>query len=570
MLSRHAFIGTNRAPAQLGVLATYLVSISTLAFGVSVALWLETQQSDVWIWLIALLFFVSFEVWLLWKPRWGISAELLASAAISLVWAVPIVLWFADVSPDSQLLLVVFLVLVALSGVLLKRNGPLRSLMTVGVALPFAFLVLWRSNAQAATYASLAILAAWMCMLCLGWLIGWSSDQRRQFLHERKLLLENLELKMSELDRAKEDEQKARVRADQASRDKSKFLAMVSHDLRQPIYAANLMLDSLQQDDGTSISQTDVSHIQSSLMDLSAYLETLLDSAMLDSGEMTANPSVFSLDLLARQLRAEYVEMAAQHGIEMRIDLPPVLILTDPILLSRVLRNLISNAIYHSEGRSLNLSHSRSGETITLHIEDDGKGLPDEIRNVLRAEDTDFPLGSSKSEKGRGLGLSIVSRLCALLDLDVQVQTEQTGTRFDVGALQISGPPEQSESTPPSNEQTEDKTVIIVDDDEAVLDRLKRLLGRWGYRVHATTGKLPCVANVNLLIADLDLSTSIDGVDVIAEARERWGMQLPAFIITGNTSHAVTKRVQDAGLRLVHKPVHPAVLKSIILTELSH
>lgn len=570
MLNRLNSIRIGRAPRQIGVLATYFVSMLVLAIGISLLYWMETRQERAWVWLVIAAGALTGEVWVHSKARTRQSIEVPAIIFVGLIWAVPIILWFDGMSQESKLLLVIFYGLIALCGVLLKRNGMLRTLLTVGVSLPCVIFMLWRSNGHSFTYASLAVLAVWLIILCLGWLIGWSNAQRRQFVSQRELLLAKLESKMHELDLARSEEMKARTAADQANRDKSKFLAMVSHDLRQPIYAANLMIESVQYGEDQKVSKSNLLQIQNSLTELTVFLEALLDSAMLDSGELTANPSVFSLERIALQLQADYVEMGAQKGLDVQIDLPNVNVTTDHVLLGRVLRNLVSNAIYHSQGSIVKVFYAQSGDHISLVVEDDGCGLPAEVQ-VAFAENTLIANAntSSSHKDSHGLGLTIVKRFCDMLGLDLRLGDSESGTRFELGGLIICDNSVETKTGAQDKNDDDPQTILLIDDDDVILDQLTGLLARWGYHVHGSTGQLPNILRPDLLIADFDLSAKQNGVDLIEEARARWGRELPAFIMTGNTSKDVVSQVHAAGLRVVNKPIQPAALKSIILTELS-
>ena len=557
-------------PAKLGVLATYLLSSLLLALGVAYALWIDIAPLEIWAWTVIIAISVAIETYVLMRATFSSAVELAACAVVSLLWGTPIFLWFVEVSPDTKLLLVIFSFLIALCATLLKRNGPVRTPCSVGVALPIAFVILWQLNHQSVTYASVAVLSGWFCLLCLGWLIGWSSDQRRLLLNERQLLLERLEAKMTELDQARADEHHARAIADQASQDKSKFLAMISHDLRQPIYAANLMFETAKHSEQETLSTEQLTEVQGTLNDLTRYLETLLDTAMLDSGSMTVKQAEFELAALSQQLEAEYRDTAKQHNMSVSVELPPTWVETDQVLLSRVMRNLISNAIYHSGGTSVSVTHVQDGEGVYVRVSDDGVGMPDHVQALfdVAGEHSDAPADKIDSDR-RGLGLSIVRRLSDLLRVEIRLQTSRHGTRFEVGPFIPLPTPTRARNAQETRNLNAEKTIVLVDDDSVILERLTDLLTRWGYCVHASARLLPEIPKADLIIADLDLGDGTDGVDVIRYARSRWGETVPAFIITGNTSREIADRIQSAGLRAVYKPVHPAALKSIILTELT-
>lgn len=557
-------------PAKLGIVATYLLSSLLLALGVAYATWIDVAPLGIWAWAVIIAISMVLEAYVLVRATYSSAVELAACALPSILWGTPIFLWFVEVSPDTKLLLVIFSFLIALCATLLKRNGPIRTPCSVGIALPTAFVILWQLNHQTVTYTSVAVLSGWLCLLCLGWLIGWSSDQRRLLLNERQLLLERLEAKMTELDQARADEHRARAIADQASQDKSKFLAMISHDLRQPIYAANLMFETAKHSEQESLSTEQLNEVQGTLNDLTRYLETLLDTAMLDSGSMTVKLAEFELAALSQQLEAEYRDTAKQHNMRVSLELPSIWVETDQVLLSRVMRNLISNAIYHSGGTSVSVRHIEDGQELYIRVSDDGVGMPDQVQALfdVAGEHSDLPSDKFDSDR-RGLGLSIVRRLSDLLRVKIRLHSSHHGTRFEIGPFIPLPTQSHNRDVQVTRNPEAEKTIVLIDDDSVILERLTDLLTRWGYCVHASARRLPVIPQADLIIADLDLGEGTDGVDVIRCARSRWGQSVPAFIITGNTSREIADRIQSAGLRTVYKPIHPAALKSIILTELT-
>ena len=169
-----------------------------------------------------------------------------------------------------------------------------------------------------------------------------------------------------------------------------------------------------------------------------------------------------------------------------------------------------------------------------------------------------------------GLGLSIVQRLCRVLDLDVTLKSEVgQGSRFTIGPLPLSdGGGVDVANEPASDSIQTGLNILVVEDDPDTLQGLKALLQKWGHQVEASLdGDLSDLSGPDLLIADYHLGMGLTGLWVIETARQKWGYGLPALVITGETAPEILDSISSAGLRHLPKPAKPVALKSAILAS---
>ena len=180
--------------------------------------------------------------------------------------------------------------------------------------------------------------------------------------------------------------------------------------------------------------------IANAVASLGQQLDNFLDISRLDEGVIPVNKSGFMLDALLRSLVFEFGPLAAVHTIEITLNCPEgVEVLSDRILLERIIRNIMSNAVNHNESCSLDLMVTGGEGRWMLTIADTGKGIPTEAQQLIFEEFYQVKGTSANSASGIGLGLSIVSRLNSLLELAMVFEsTPGVGTSF-----QFSLPPLQ-------------------------------------------------------------------------------------------------------------------------------
>ena len=224
----------------------------------------------------------------------------------------------------------------------------------------------------------------------------------------------------------------ALAEAREANAAKARFFAAANHDLKQPIQALRVMSTVLRNRKLEGGSAEIVDSIQSSINTLSDQLDGFLEVSKLDAGVTPFHEDFFLLDPLLTALKFEYSPLAATRGITIDLECPAnVRVYTDHVLLERIIRNLIGNALAHNSDCEVRVDVKDDGKNYRLGISDTGKGIPADKQRLIfeefyQLEDTD-----QERHGGLGLGLSIVQRLQALLGLDLKMESsEGAGTRF--------------------------------------------------------------------------------------------------------------------------------------------
>jgi signal transduction histidine kinase len=232
-----------------------------------------------------------------------------------------------------------------------------------------------------------------------------------------------------ELIRQLEQEQ---AQTEAASAMKSKLLAAVSHDLRQPLFSLNLFLDALKPHIKSSgdVLQAQITRATQVLHNM---FENLFDISKLDSGVVRIDYRQFDIQVLLDAMREEFEWLASQKQLRLEVQDCSQLVCTDVELLLSILRNLVSNAIRYTEQGEIRIECNRIANGLQLAVSDTGIGIaPEHLPHIF---DEYYQVGNTlpRSDKGLGLGLAIVKRLEQLLGYQMQVSSSPgKGTQFSI------------------------------------------------------------------------------------------------------------------------------------------
>lgn len=393
-------------------------------------------------------------------------------------------------------------------------------------------------------------------LLTLLWLpvvawLGYRHDEN--VLRSLNLRYENIDLM--------EDLRVQKDRAEQANVAKSRFLASASHDLRQPVHALGMFVGALKAHEMGPPAKRLLGHIESSIGALDGLFTSLLDISRLDAGVITVNSVSFPiqplLDRCCRDLAAE----AQSKGIALRTVASSALVESDPILMERILRNIVSNAVRYTQTGKV-LVGCRSGDPLRLQVLDTGPGIPVQHREKVFEEF--FQLGNPGRDRGQGLGLglAIVRRLTRLLDLPLRLQSaEGRGTLFEV-MLPAGSVSRIALPLAPMIKPAAHGLVLVVDDESAICEAMRSLLESWGHDViTARSGgeMLQRIADIAsppaLIISDYRLLDGENGIGVIQRLQSEFNDDLPALLITGDTAPDRLAEARASGFMLLHKPL---------------
>jgi signal transduction histidine kinase len=367
----------------------------------------------------------------------------------------------------------------------------------------------------------------------------------------------------------------AKQQAEAASSLKSSVLISVTHDLLQPLNAARLTLSTLAEmaipEQGAAL----LEQADRSLLTLEDLLRTLLDISRLDAGVLKPEVQAIMVSSLFDALRQEFAPLAAKRGLSLRIRPCSHAMLSDPLMMRRILQNLLSNALRYTQKGGVLMGCRSSGDGLCIQIHDTGPGIPEAQRQAIFQE---FQRGEATSgdEAGFGLGLSIVRRFATELNHEIQLSSRiGHGSTFSIyvpyGTAQRVEPDQQSPSSEFRFSGLEDSRIILIENDPASAEAMTALLERWGCDMVTTTSANEAIERIGALneaphaiIADLHLDGGRSGIDAVNTIRARIDADVPAIIVTADYSLAAEKEAALYGLEILRKPVKPAEMRSLL------
>ena len=379
----------------------------------------------------------------------------------------------------------------------------------------------------------------------------------------------------------------ARREAEIANRAKTQFFTAASHDLRQPLHAMGLFAEALRQ----RVHEPEVTHLVNSINEsvdaLEGLFSELLDITRIDSGVIEVHPQHFEVGDILRKLRLHFEPSAFEKGLSLRLRGGGRVVFADPLLVERILRNLVSNAIRYTNDGSVLVGCRRRGDRVLLQVWDTGLGISEAEQARIFDEFyqvPNTPKVSPDQRKGLGLGLAIVKRLAGLMGAPLTMRSQPgRGTMFTLELPQGRAPrPAAVLSVPggkgPVGITLAGRRIVVVEDEPAVRAGLEVLLVGWGAQIDAFESVAasrawaersdPAVIRPDLFIVDYRLEDGLNGVDAIKSLRARFGAGIPAILVTGSTMTGHDKEAHDHDFHLLIKPVVPNKLRAMIAFKL--
>jgi len=352
---------------------------------------------------------------------------------------------------------------------------------------------------------------------------------------------------------------------------KSRFLAAASHDLRQPLHALGLFIAQLRGHMKSAEGGRLVERIDAAVVAMNELFNALLDISKLDAGVLAPTIIEFPVAQLLKRIDSTFADAAREKGLSFQLVNSSAWARSDPILLERIVLNLVSNAVRYTAAGTIVVGCRRRGDTLDIEVWDSGPGIPeDQQRNIFGEF---YRLAGGDSHGGLGLGLAIVDRLCNLLGHPIRlVSTLGKGSRFSVTVPVAAARAQIAESTapPPAVDATHGKLVIVIDDDALVLESMGGLLRNWGCRVVAAATPDEALADLgpaerpDLIICDYRLANGHSGITAIADLRKVYGSAVPAFLISGDIAPERLREARESGHHLLHKPLRAMALRAMI------
>lgn len=367
-----------------------------------------------------------------------------------------------------------------------------------------------------------------------------------------------------------------RDEAERANRAKTQFLAAASHDLRQPTHALGMFVARLGQLPLESQAAEIVGYLGESVQSMQDLLDALLDVSRLESGTVKPRVQACSLQDMLHELQTAATPLAQERGLRLRIVPTQLWAETDPILLRRMVMNLVHNAIRYTRAGSVLVTCRPvdAGASVRIDVSDTGIGIAEELHQAVFKEFFQAANPERDRGKGLGLGLNIVQRTATLLGHEVSLRSAPgCGSRFSLKMRRL--PPQVS--SPLAERPTElpeqvlsGLRVVVIENDSLAREALVNLLRSWECEVLAYSSLPEVLQSAELeqapdfVISDYRLGNHGDGLDAIQAIRQRVGTQVRACLISGDTDPDLIRKVADSGHLLLHKPVRPAKLRSIL------
>ncbi|HHW78112.1 MAG TPA: response regulator [Xanthomonadaceae bacterium] len=403
---------------------------------------------------------------------------------------------------------------------------------------------------------------------------------------------------ISELKRRENALDLALQEAERANAAKTRFLATASHDLRQPIHALGLFFANLADRVRNTETESLIKQIEDSIEAIDSMLNALLDISKLDAGVIRPHVGPVAVADLFKRLATEYQShginpfgvllerrlfkrpetphqpTARETGNALRIRSSRAIVQSDPAMLERILRNLISNALRYTRNGRVLVGARRRGDKLRIEVHDTGIGIPADQLDDIFLEFHQLGNPERNRHQGLGLGLAIVKRLAALLGHQITVRSRLgRGSCFAVTlpiARESTHCALPSPATIPGRE-LQGRRILVLDDDSAVLEAMDGLLERWGCVVIKAASleeaqeKLKANAPPpELLIVDYRLRGELSGLEAVALLQKNLRRYVPTLVITGDTAPDHLREAEASGYPLLHKPVQPAKLRSVV------
>jgi Na+/proline symporter/signal transduction histidine kinase len=365
----------------------------------------------------------------------------------------------------------------------------------------------------------------------------------------------------------------AKANADAVNRDKTHFIAAASHDILQPMNAARLYTSSLLERNLPPDLARIAGSIDESLQAVEEILRALVDLSRMDAGRLQPELQPVSLKRLLERLQVEFQPFAQNKGLDFDVVKSSCWVHSDPQMLSRVLQNLIANAIKYTQSGRVLVGVRRHAETVELQVIDTGPGIaPDKqaeiFKEFLRLE-TD-----TGTERGIGLGLSIVDRIGRILNHHIGVRSKPgQGACFFVRMALTAAPAQPKTAKPkvalagPLN----GTHVLCIDNEPAVLEGMKTLLHGWHCVVTAAASADEAIAalgegtrSVDVILADYHLNAGATGPQAVAALRRHLRTDIPAAIITADHSTSVNAELTEQNLPVLRKPIKAGALRALL------
>jgi two-component system, sensor histidine kinase len=391
-----------------------------------------------------------------------------------------------------------------------------------------------------------------------------------------KVRTEELKTTLTRLERINDELVAARDSSEQANRFKTRFFTAVGHDLLQPLHAARLSLSGLTDNEKATSERAIARQIDHALSSVEELLRTILDISRLEAGVITPDLRPVVLNDLFDSLVGSLGPLAQTKNLLLIARATDAAVISDPVMLRRILQNLLANAVHYTQSGSVKLAARRRGDQVRIEVWDTGPGISAAEQKWIFEE---FQRGSASEASRRGgfgLGLSIAQRMAETLGHPLSVCSRvKKGSMFSVLAP-YAGRSSQLVVSQPTSDISEaygfsQASVLVIDNDAAIQEAMRTLLERWSCRMRFVSSLDELGGLISdpryrpdIMLADYHLDFGECGLAAVERMRAACGAGLPAIVITADYTDAIAEEVRRADCELLRKPVRPAELRALM------
>lgn len=356
---------------------------------------------------------------------------------------------------------------------------------------------------------------------------------------------------------------KEKHQAEMKNEAKSRFLASVSHDLRQPLHSMGMFLAHLNDYVSSPAGQNVLTKVYGLHTAMNDSFKKLMDLSRLEAGAVKLNNEQVDLRLLIARMQLEFEPYACAKGLKIRFRSNIKKLATDPELLERILRNLLTNAIKYTETGGVLVGFRRRKRHLLIQVWDTGCGISADDQRVIfdiyeRSEKV------SASHKGMGIGLAIVRHLVDLLGGEILVRSAESNTRAKTGTLfQVKLP-----YTETSSQETESKAKtglrIIVDlPDTPMLSKVSGSLKSWGYLTTDESSEGGNVPITLIIMACAGQLTAESMAESVSHLEEQYGNVVIA-LFCDHVDRELAGKLTALNVHILSAHYRPAQLRSLL------
>jgi two-component system, sensor histidine kinase len=524
----------------------------------------EVVYSNLVMWLMYMLVAVSVRTWMIYKlaqeadkildPKRNLKIISVALGLVGFGWGLGWILLAPDLLMVNRMIYVYMTTAAMISSMFAYSvNTPTFLAFTLPIMIPSLSSVLWTTNFFPWPFTvGLASLYLIVFKIAKSFAHTFEESVRLSFRNER--LYQEL---------ANERDQS--IAANVA---KSKFIAVASHDLRQPMHAVNVYLELIQPDNLPAPEKKTFSKIKTSITTLNAMFDSLLNISKLDADVMQVNHRVFRLKELAHTIRDLNETAALNKGLTLNLVCPDLSVQGDKLLLQQIMSNLVSNAIQYTETGGVELRFGIEQDCLVMEVSDTGCGIAEAEQQQIFNEF--FRANRTRSlHDGLGLGLSIVQRLCHLIGAEVSVFSEVgVGSRFIVTTSFLASANEEDAhltrptlKIPPLHHILHGKHIAVVEDNPIIVEAYRHTLASKGAHVQVLSERedelvvqLETIDHLDCILCDYRLGQTTGDV-LIEKIRENYNDEIPAIIVTADTTPSHINLFAELNVQVLHKPI---------------